>query len=127
MTDFLIMSAAFLILIPSSWPNEINGLVMRMRKVFLIDLSHRPAHENSTGTSDYSQNMRRVGKPPYYVWGGQPAGLASPPIRRGCPRVALTLSANPDPTKAAPYRQALARRRLPPEQPTRRGDHPWLT
>ena len=40
MIDFLIMSAAFLILISSSWPNEINGLEMRMRKVFLIDPSH---------------------------------------------------------------------------------------
>lgn len=86
MTDFLIMSAAFLILIPSSWPNEISGLVMRMRKVFLIDPPHPLSREQSTETVTYIQNMRRVGKPPYYVWGGQPAGLASPPIRRGYPR-----------------------------------------
>ena len=45
MTDFLIMSAAFLILIPSSWPNEINGLAMRMRKAFLIDPPHPLIHE----------------------------------------------------------------------------------
>ncbi len=83
MTDFLIMSAAFLILIPSSWPNEINGLEMRMRKAFLIGLPHRPPREKSTRTEAYSQNMRRVGKPPYYVWGGHPLGLASPPIRLG--------------------------------------------
>ena len=86
MTDFLIMSAAFLILIPSSWPNEINGLAMRMRKAFLIDPPHPLSHEKSTVTETCGQNMRRVGKPPYYVWGGQPAGLASPPIRRGYPR-----------------------------------------
>jgi len=82
MTDFLIMSAVFLILIPSSWLNEINGLDMRMRKAFLIGLSHRPARKSALKTVLYAQNMRRVGKPPYYVWGGQPAGLASPPIRR---------------------------------------------
>ena len=83
MTDFLIMSAAFLILIPSSWPNEINGLDMRMRKAFLIGLSHHLSRKSAMKTVRYAQNMRRVGKPPYYVWGGQPAGLASPPIRRG--------------------------------------------
>ena len=83
MIDFLIMSAAFLILIPSSWPNEINGLVMRMRKAFLIDPPHPLSREKSTETESCSHKMRRVGKPPYYVWGGQPAGLASPPIRRG--------------------------------------------
>jgi hypothetical protein len=32
-----------------------------------------------------------------------------------------------NPTTAAPYRQAPDRRRLPPEQPPREGDHPWLT
>lgn len=45
MTDFLIMSAAFLILIPSSWLNEINGLLMRMRKAFLIDPLHSLSRE----------------------------------------------------------------------------------
>jgi len=83
MTDFLIMSAAFLMLIPSSWFNEINGLGMRMRKAILIGLSHPSHHESAIKTVRYVKNMRRVGKPPYYVWGGQPAGLASPPIRRG--------------------------------------------
>ena len=82
MTDFLIMSAAFLILIPSSWLNEINGLGMKMRKVLLIGPSHCPPRKSTMKTAIYAQNMRRVGKPPYYVWGGQPAGLASPPIRR---------------------------------------------
>jgi len=83
MTDFLIMSAAFLILIPCSWPNEISGLGMKMRKAFLIGLSHRLSRKSAMETAYYAQNMRRVGKPPYYVWGGQPAGLASPPMRRG--------------------------------------------
>lgn len=54
MIDFLIMSAAFLILIPSSWPNEINGLVMRMRKAFLIDPPHPLSREKSTETESCS-------------------------------------------------------------------------
>ncbi len=39
---------------------------------------------SETGICVLRRTKRR--NPPYYVWGGHPLGLASPPIRRGLPR-----------------------------------------
>ena len=64
---------------------------------------------------------------------GTPKGVGAPPAEAGVHHPPLGDVPGPEPrpednpTTAAPYRQAPDRRRLPPEQPPLRGDHPWLT
>lgn len=72
--------------------------------------------------------MRTNNGSPHTTYGGPTNWFGPHSIRSG-------VSARGDPVFHAsdgsddggPHRQAHDHRRLPPEQPTRKGDHPWLT
>lgn len=69
--------------------------------------------------------MRKSVTPLYFVLGGTPQGV--PPKRYEVPGSRFRQIVPFQSDDSGPHRQAHDRRRLPPEQPTRKGDHTWLT
>ena len=97
-------------------PDSAGYAVWRIRNWKYIRHINALSHSTSIG-----------GRNPPLRGGGEPRQAGSPTPTPGVSRARSAPTQFPDPTTAVPYCQAPDRRRLPPEQPHRKGDHPWLT
>ena len=96
MTDFVIMTKSFVILMPLSYDNDFNGLQMTMTVTAVMRLCHRHRHKFfSLQTLDLA-GMRK-GELPHTTFGGGRAFCARPPfvtsvpaVHHVTPRVCLT-------------------------------------